>query len=228
MLLTVCSSATGDLLVSIADLRDALDITDAAYDESLTRFVRRASSRIESYVGRSLFSQVYQVALPAYGGAILQLPRYPVRAILRIFDGTSTDTAAELSATDYRVDYERGHVYKETGFPWTYTSFPDVAPFPEPGQEYPNWLVEFSAGYVPAGGKNACSTGDGTTATGCTVPYDLQDAAITLTRSLWFGRTREPGVASKSVGELSVSYTAQHGSVPNDVAAILQPYRSVI
>jgi len=227
MILTVCSSATDDKLVSLADLKDALDITDAAYDESLTRFIRRASSRIESYCARPLFSQVYQAALPSYGGPILQLPRYPVRSVLRVFDGTSTDTATELSSTEYRVDYERGQLHKETGFPWTYTSYADVAPFPEPGQEYPNWLVEFSAGYVPAGGKDTGSTGDGTTATGSTVPLDLQDAAITLTRSLWYGRNREPGVASKSVGELSISYSKQQSGLTDEVAAILQPYRSM-
>jgi hypothetical protein len=125
------------------------------------------------------------------------------------------------------VDYDRGQLFKETGFPWTYTSYADVAPFPEPGQEYPNWLVEFSAGYVPAGGKDTGSTGDGTTATGCTVPLDLQDAAITLTRSLWYGRNREPGVASKSVGELSISYSKQQSGLTDEVAAILQPYRSL-
>lgn len=228
MLLTVCSSATDDKLVSVADLKEALDLTDAGQDDTLTRFIRRASSRIESYCGRPLLSQVYQAALPAYGGPTLQLPRYPIRSVLRVFDGTSTDTATELSATEYRVDYANGQLFKETGFPWTYTSYPDVAPFPEPGQEYPNWLVEFSAGYVPADGKDTGSTGDGTTATGSTVPMDLQDAAITLTRSMWFGRSREPGVSSKSVGELSISYAKQTQGITDEVAAMLAAYRSVI
>jgi uncharacterized phiE125 gp8 family phage protein len=227
MLLTVCSSATGDLLVSVADLKEAMDLTDAQHDETLTRFIRRSSSRIETYVGRTLFDQVYQVALPSYGGPILQLPRYPIRSVLRVFDGTDTGVGTELAATDYRVDYERGQLIRNSHWAWSYQTYADVAAFPEPGHEYPRWLVEFSAGYIPAAGKDASATQDGTTTTGSTVPGDLQDAAISLTRSLWYARTREAGITSKSVGELSVHYGAQTGAIPDEVAALLQPYRSL-
>lgn len=228
MLLTVCSTATGEMLVSVADVKEALAITDAQHDEALTRFVRRASSRIETYIGRPLFDQVYSVVLPSYGGPILQLPRHPVRSVLRIFDGTDTGASSvELTSTEYMIDYERGQLSRVGGWPWTYTAYTDVAPFPEPNEEYPRWLVEFSAGYVPAGGKDSGSTQDGTTATGTTVPMDLQEAAISLTRSTWFARTRESGITSKRVGELSITYGSPTGSIPNEVAAIVAPYRSV-
>jgi len=225
-MLMVCSSATDDTLVSLADLKDAMDITDAGQDESLTRFLRRSSARIETFVGRPLLHQVYQAVLPSYGGPILQLPAHPVRAVLRVFDGTDTGTGTQLSSTEYAVDYERGQLVRNAGWPWTYVSYAEVAPYPEPGQEYNRWLVEFSAGYVPPLGK--VSTGDGTTTTSCTIPFDIQDAAISLTRSLWYARTREAGITSKSVGELSVSYAQQTGLVPDDVAAILSPYRSIM
>jgi uncharacterized phiE125 gp8 family phage protein len=224
-MLMVCSTATGDTLVSLADLKDAMDITDAGQDETLNRFLRRASQRIETYVGRPLLDQVYQAVLPSYGGSVLQLPVHPVRAVLRVFDGTDTGVGTELSSTEYTVDYARGQLLRAAGWPWTYTSYTEVAPFPEPGQEYLRWLVEFSAGYVPPMGKD--STGDGTTTTSSTVPLDIQDAAISLTRSLWYARTREAGITSKHVGELSVSYSQQTGLVPDDVAAILSPYRSI-
>lgn len=227
-MLTVCGTATGDLLVSLADLKDALNLTDAQHDETLTRFLKRTSARIETYVGRPLFDQVYQAALPSYGGPILQLPRHPVRAVFRVFDGTDTGAGSvELTSTEYTVDAERGHLVRNSGWPWTYTAFAEVAPFPEPHHEYPRWLVEFSAGYVPASGKDSGSTQDGTTTTGTTVPLDLQEAAISLTRSSWYARTRESGVTSKSVGELSIHYAAPTGSLPDEVAAMLQPYRSV-
>lgn len=227
MVLTVCGTATGDMLVGLADLKDAIGVTDSQFDESLTRFIRRSSARIAAYCDRPLLAQTYQAALPSYGGPVLQLPHYPVRAVLRVFDGTDTGTATELSSTEYRVNYAKGQLYRDEGFPWTFSSFPEVAPFPEPGREYTNWLVEFSAGYIPANGKNACSTSDGTTSTACDVPMDLQDAAITLTRSMWYGRNREAGVSSKSVGELSISYASQSGAVPEEVASLLQPYRSL-
>lgn len=227
MLLTVLTSATGEMLVSLADVKEAMDVTDAAYDESLTRFIRRASSRIETYVGRPLLDQVYRAAVPSYGTAVLQLPRYPIRSVLRVFDGTDTGTGTELSSTEYRVILDKGQLYKDSGWAWTYVTRPDVAPFPEPGMEYPRWMVEWSAGYVPAGGKDTGSTEDGTTSTGCTVPMDMQDAAITLTRDLWFGRAQQSNVVSKRVGDLSITYGQPAGVVSDEVAAMLQPYRSL-
>lgn len=228
MLLTVCSSATGDLLVALADVKDALAITDAQHDETLTRFIRRASSRIETHVGRPLFDQVYQAALPSYGGQILQLPHHPVRSVLRVFDGTDTGAGSrELSSTEYVVDRDRGQLWRSEGWAWTYAAQAEAAPFPIPNAEYPRWLVDFSAGYIPALGKHASATQDGTTTTGTTVPMDLQEAAISLTRSTWYARTRESGIRSKSVGDLSVTYAAQTGSMPDDVLAIIEPYRSV-
>jgi len=228
MLLTVCSSATDGMLVSLADVKDAMGIVDDGDDYTLTRFIQRSSARIESYCNRPLLSQTYQAALPGYGSKRLQLPCYPVRQVLRVFDGTDTGTGTELSATEYRVDYERGQIYQDTPFPWTVTSYAEAAPFPVPNEEEPRWMVEFSAGYIPANGKDTGSTGDGTTATGTTIPADLQEAAISLTRSMWLSRNREPGVASKSVGELSITYTKQTGSLPDDVMAVLTPYRSVM
>lgn len=227
MILNVLASSTDGLLVSLADTKEALDITDEGADEALTRFIRRGSSRIESYVGRPLLSQVYQAVVPSYGGQLLQLPRYPIGAVLRVFDGTDTGTATALSSTEYRTLASRGQLQRDAGWGWSYIAYPDVAPFPEPGQEYPRYLVEFSAGYIPANGKDVSATGDGTTTTGTTVPYDLQDAAIMVTRSMWLGKGREPGVTSKSVGELSISYSsAPTSGIPDEVAAMLQPYRS--
>ena len=222
----VVTTATSDLLVALADLKEALGITDAGQDEPLTRFMRRATGRIETYVGRPLLSQVYTAALPSYGGPILQLPTHPVRAVLRVFDGTDTGTAIAVTSTEYVVDKPRGQLVRNVGWPWTYQSYAEVAPFPEPGQEYTRWLVDFSAGYIPANGKE--STVDGTTTTGTTVPPDLQEAAISLTRSMWFSRTRESGITSKHVGELSISYGAQRGPIPDEVASMLDPYRSVL
>jgi hypothetical protein len=228
-MLIVTGGATDNILVSVADVKDAMDITDAGHDETLLRFIRRASRRIETYVGRPLLDQVYRATLPSYGGRVLQLPCHPIRSVLRIFDGTDTGTGTELSSTDYTVDYETGHLHRDSWWPWTYVALTEVAPFPAPNQEYPRWLVEFSAGYIPPMGKDTGSTGDGTTTTGTTIPFDIQDAAISLTRSMWLSRARESGIKSKHVGELSITYgTPTNASMPDEVAAMLAPYRSII
>jgi len=223
---TVCGSATGEWLADLPDVKDALGLDDSQYDQTLLRMVRRASSRIESYLGRSLQTQVYQAVLPGYGRRKLVLPAYPVRSLFRVFDGTDTGTGTELTATagDFRLDAARGVLERDDGWPWTFQMREAISPFPEPGQEYPRFLVEFSAGYVPPLGK--CSTFDGTTTTGMTLEQDLQDATIALVRNMWHDRSRPTNVRSKSVGEISISYGESKGELPDEVLAILAPYRS--
>lgn len=225
MNLTVCASATDDALASLEDIKDALGITDSLHNETLRRFIRRASRRIESHLGRTLGVQVYQAVLPAYGRRRLRLPSYPVRAILRAYDGTDTGTAAELQSTEYTLDKEAGFIERNEGFAWTYQTRREVVPFPEPGQEYGNYLVEFSAGYILPAGKD--STEDGTTTTGVTLDQDLQDACIALVRNAWHSRSQASNVSSKRVGEISITYADNSRELPADVLAILSPYRSV-
>lgn len=228
MNLTVCSSATGDMLASLEDIKDALGITDSINNESLKRIARRCSRRIESHLGRTLGVQVYAAVLPAYGRMRLRLPAYPVRHVFRVFDGTDTGTALELTSTEYTLDAEAGFIERPEGFAWTYQTKPGVISFPEPGQEYGNYLVEFSAGYIPPSGKDSGSTQDGTTSTGPTLEQDIQDACISLVRNQWSARSTPSNVTSKRVGEISVTYQLDAKELPDDVLAMLQPYRSVI
>lgn len=225
---TVLTSATGVMLASLADVKDAIGITDNQYDETLTRFITRASRRIETHVGRSLAVQRYQTVLPAYGRKRLMLSAYPVRAILRMFDGTDTGEATAYTATDYHLNTEVGSIERDEGWSWTLQTKPDVIPFPEPGQEYGQYLVEFSAGYILPAGKDSGSTWDGTTSTGPTIPSDIEDACIQLVKSQWHSRKREDGLVSKTVGDLSLTWESQKGELPDSVMAMLAPYRSVL
>ena len=225
---TVLTSATGVMLASLADVKDALDITDNKHDETLTRFISRASQRIESHVGRPLGLQRYQTVLPAYGRKRLMLSAYPVRAILRMFDGTDTGTASVLTATEYHLNAEIGSIERDEGWSWTLQTKADVIPFPEPGQEYGNYLVEFSAGYILPLGKDSGSTWDGTTSTGPTLAGDLEEACIQLVRSQWHSRKREEGLLSKKVGDISLTWESRTGELPHSVLAALAPYRSVL
>ncbi len=62
-MITTCATSTDSRLVTLEDVKDAMAITDAQYDETLARFIRRASARIETYVGKPLLLQTYQVVL---------------------------------------------------------------------------------------------------------------------------------------------------------------------
>lgn len=222
--LTTVTTATDDRLAALADVKDALDITDGKFDQTLERMIRRASRRIESHLQRPLLMQTYHVVMPGYGRDALRLPHYPVRGVLGVFDGTDTGSAAELLATEYRLDKEAGLLSRDEGFDWTFDTNSDVIIWPEPGQETPRWLVRFSAGYVgPSGTSN---TGNGASSTGVTLPQDIQDACISLVRTMFFNRKQADNVTSKRVGEISISYGQQTGGLPDDVLAALSPYRS--
>ena len=225
---TVLTSATGVMLASLADVKDALDITDNQYDETLGRFIVRASQRIETHIGRTLGVQRYQSVLPAYGRKRLMLSAYPVRSVLRMFDGTDTGTASELTSTDYHLNAEVGTIERDEGWSWTLQTKADVIPFPEPGQEYGRYLVEFSAGYILPAGKDSGSTWDGTTSTGITLDGTIEDACIEFVKSKWHSRKREAGLISKKVGDISLTWESQKGELPESVLAMLAPYRSVM
>ena len=226
MIVTVLTSATGELLASLADIKDALELTDNVQDRTLERFARRASRQIERYLGRTLGRQKYEAVAEAYGGVVLQLPAYPVRHVFRVFDGTDTGSATELTSTEYRLDAARGQLNRDEGFPWTWQRHEGIAFEPEPGLEAKGWLVEFSAGYILPDG--ASTTWDGTTATGPTLDADVSDACIELVRQMYLSRDRDPNVQSERVGDLSITYGAGAGALPPTVLDLLAPLRSVI
>lgn len=229
-IVTILSAATSDLLVPIEDVKEVLQITDSVNDEALRRVIRRASARIASYIGYEPLMQRYRAQLPSYGGVTLQLPHRHIRSVLSVFDGLSTDEASELSATEYRVDTQRGQLQNDAGWPWTWQQRQGLTLEPEPGNEYARWTIDYSAGFVPVNGKT--STWDGSTSTGPTLPADISDACILLVKDSWDRRSRTGDVQSERVGELSITYrdssSDRLGGLPGEVADMLRPYRSLI
>jgi hypothetical protein len=131
------------------------------------------------------------------------------------------------------VDYETGTLWREQGWPDLPLRRLDLTMDPEPSSEPYQYRVEYSAGFLMA--KDSGSTWDGTTATGRTLPHDLEDAAISLVRSMWLARERDPSVQSERVGDLSVTYVtpsqtvvagqAMRRGLPAEVADLADPYR---
>ena len=105
-----------------------------------------------------------------------------------------------------------------------------ITAIPVPNGEYKRWLVEFSAGYVGPRGADS-NTGFGTTATGATLPGDVEDACLELVKSAYLSRARTDEVQSESVGDVSVSYFKGLGggrAMPQTVKDLLTPYRSLL
>lgn len=229
-MITVLTTSTGIGLTVPADVKEVLHECDTKDDALLGKFILRASARIEAYCGRTFGVQKYQEIIPAYGGITLQLARYPIRKVFRVFDGTDTDGSAELSATGYRIDYALGQLNRDEGFPWTYQVGRSISFEPLSGQEYHNWLVEYSAGYVPVGGWTSTWEA-GASSTDTTLPPDLQDACIGLVQDMYLKRGRDANVQSERVGELSITYAQRspgQSGLSDDVVDLLAPYRSII
>lgn len=229
-MITVTTTSTSELLVSVADVKEILDITDSAYDSMIERMLGRATARIQNYCGKPLLLQRYEVRLPSYGSVNLSLPHRFIRTLFAVRDSSSTGQDA-LASTGYGLDMNKGILYREGGWEWSsqFTANSIVSD-PSVGSEYRRWYLDYSAGFIPPSGKD--STWDGTTNTGPTVPADIQEAAIALVGRSWRTRSRDQDIVSERVGELSVTYRDTQKSqgsmgIPEDVADLLQPYRSL-
>lgn len=243
-MLTICASSTESQLATVTTLKQALGITGSTDDELLGRLLNAASEAVDRFVGYPILAQVYSETVAAYGGLTLSLSRTPVRAVLRLFDSSATSGATELLSSEYRVDRPAGLLQRDQGFAWTIGQpWQGGMPFPgaygltgtlQPRSELSPWLVEYVAGATLGGIDSASSlysTKGGTTSTGRTLPYDLEEAAIATAGAWYQARKQDPTIQSKSVGDLSITYRsagpdpAAPSSVPPRAQALLAPWR---
>src|SRR3990167_5035078 len=178
MSLTVCVSAssTDGALGTTADLRLLLGATSTANDAYQQSLIVRASRWAETYLGYPLLTQVYSEKVPGFGTPYLTLARRPIRAVLRMFDSTSTDSAGEYTSTEIWVDSEEvGTLTRPSGFDWTVQTAQETAQTVLPNSEEKPWLIEYQAGYVF---PETSSTAYGTTSTGRSLPEDIEQAVL--------------------------------------------------
>jgi hypothetical protein len=227
-MITVCTSSTNadGAIVTTCQYRAVLGVTSTADDATQQVILARASRWVESQIGYPLLAQSYLETVPAYGGQNLVLSRTPVRCILRFFDSTSTDTATELCSTDYRLeDADAGFISRDAGFEWTAGERYYMGKTVVANSELRPWRIEYIAGWT-----TGMSTGDafwttcgGSTSTGPTIPADLEQAAI-LKAIEWVKSGPGAGIASESVGDLSVTY--QSGTnARSEAADLCRPFR---
>lgn len=235
-MLTVCvsaSSTSGAALTTTATLRNALGTTATSEDSFQQTLIVAASRWAETFLGYPALAQVYSESLPGYGGRSLMVSRTPVRAVLRLFDSTTTCQATELLSTDgdYRVENrDAGLLSRDEGFEWSLRTRTSAGVFNmgivdyyQPGMEERPWLVEYVAGWTLDGmdtGSSRWSTVAGTTSTGRTLPEDLEWGVVLKAKELYLAND---GVQSKSVGDLSITYRT--GDQMGPAEALLTPWR---
>jgi len=232
MSFTVCATATSTdgALSTSADLRLVLGATSTANDAYQQAVVARASAWAKSYLGYPVLTQTYSERVPAFGTPRLLLANAPVRAVLRVFDSTSTGSATEYTSTEIWVEQaEAGTLTRPTGFDWTARGAAGtMAEGVSPMSETEPWYVEYQAGYVF---PETSSTDYGTTSTGRTLPYDIEQAVL-LKAARMVVDGQSVGIASKKVGDLSITYdSGSRGGGTNtrsESEELLAPHRRLI
>jgi hypothetical protein len=214
-MLTVTAASTSDLMTTLGAVKTALSITTTADDERLEAAISAASHAVAKYLGYYPLRQTYRETVPGYGDLTLMLSRIPVTTVDGLYYGSTMEIVAP---TSYTLDNaEAGFIMRDLGFPWSAGVEWDMESHIMPRSERNQFIVDYQAGFIYS------------TDTARTLPYDLEQAVIITAGAVYYAAQRDPGIASKSVGQLSVSYrdtmSAQRGPIPDTAAALLIPYR---
>jgi hypothetical protein len=137
-------------LVTLGDLKDALEITDGSQDTYLTSLINRATNIIEKYCnGRRFKETVYSnEEYNGIGGNFLNIKHYPIISITNIEKRTGDFASPNWDSLDssfYKMLDTEGQIYYTLGF----------------NAGIRNYRINYSAGYTD-------------------IPEDLQQACITL------------------------------------------------
>jgi hypothetical protein len=195
---TVATPAADRNLVSLDDLREQLRVRagDTVNDPWLTKVIGRASRQAERYCNRIFAPQDYVDTFAAASAS----PGEPLILSVAPIDATSlviTLDGAALAATDAALDSYAGLLYRITEpMRWSATA---------------SLTVAYTGGYDP-------------------IPPDVEQAVLDLCTMENAGRGRDPMLrASESPGlgrqEYWVGGMPGGALIPQDIAALLNPYR---
>lgn len=229
MSITVCVSAssTDGALATTAQLRAVLGVACSTANEAAQQAALVAASRwAANYLRYNPLAQVYSECVAGFGTKELLLAKTPIRAVLRLFDSTTTGDANAFTSSEYKVDAENGCLILPAGgfFPWTAVQRFQAGMHVPPGSEIESYYVEYQAGYI---WPETSSTGYGTSSTGPTLPEDLQMGVLIKAAETYL---QDQNLVSQKIGDLSVTYESESaGDVGADRRSAaekwLGPYR---
>lgn len=200
-------------------------------DARIDNLIRRATDWVERQIGYPPVVRRYRETVAGYGQQALMLSRTPVRSVVSVFYGTDTGTALQLLTTEFDLDADAGLITRPLGFEWSVPVVQELDYRPMPGEEFRPWLIEYIAGWTYGGlstaSGNLWSTEKGSTSTGRTLPFDIEEAVIQRCATRF---TRSDTVQSKKVGDLSITYATdgKNGKLDDPASDLLIPWRRVI
>ena len=137
---------TGDVLTSLANVKQYLSITGSALDDFLTAFIARATAAIQDYCQYTFFQETYTELHDGRNEDIIILHERPIISVTSVHDDVDRNFSAEhlIDPSDYYPDLKSGIIERTDG-----------------GVFYPNRRnvqVIYEAGYavIPNGLETAC------------------------------------------------------------------------
>lgn len=125
------------LPVLLSEARDFLKISHGDEDALITSYIRAATGACESFTGRKLIKQQWQLTLNDWGDGVIQIPLSPILTIDRI-EIWSAAAFLEIAADNYLLDSVsyQAKIAPQTGYQW-----------PDPEIDVAGIKITISAGF---------------------------------------------------------------------------------
>jgi len=186
-------------LTTLTRIKETLKIGDTSEDTELTHLLNVASEQIKNYCDTIL--EQATVTDERVDGDFQELrpANWIISSVTSIKDAYNSDST--VAATNYTLDTSYGAIYINDDA--TDLEFDQQIW----GKGRGRWKVTYVAGYS-------------------TVPEDLQGACVRLVA--YYRDRVAPGISSEKIGNYSVAFQTAVSSygIPEDVAAMLEPYRN--
>lgn len=125
------------LPVLLSEVRDFLKISHGDEDSLIASYIRAATGACESFTGRKLINQQWQLTLNNWSDNIIQIPLSPILTIDKIEVWTAT-AYQEIAASNYLLDSIsfQAKIIPQTGYLW-----------PDPDIDVAGIRITLSAGF---------------------------------------------------------------------------------
>lgn len=218
-IVTVTAPATAAKLTQLATVKDELDVADSGSDAKLARMIDRASGAIAGHCRRvfgvETLAETFRLGWePGIGptaqvvapyGTPLSVQRRPlilskpgVRSVVSVAENGNV-----LDPSSYEVDAASGLIHRMNGGVRAYWTAPAI-------------VITYTAGWKLPGDPDR------------DLPADIEDACLSLVRSAWFARARDPNLAmdlTEGVGQAQYWKRSVSGMAIDDaLSAALTPY----